>query len=116
VIASTGERSASPWLSTQATVTACKYEFARMNTLTLGISTDDSFLITFSYRAHGRTYTDHFTAPHYLEQNATFEVTYNPLAPEQNSRTSGASASTARGPLIAVGLRVRSCFRSCGSR
>jgi hypothetical protein len=91
------------WLETEATVTGCHYEFARMNTLTLGIATDaNQFLIAFSYYAHGQTYTDEFTSPVLVEQGTKFTVLYNPLAPQQNSKSR--SASMGRSPLIALGV------------
>jgi len=99
----TSKDQAVPWLETEAQVTACKYQFARMNTLTFGISTDRGpFLITFSYYAHGRSYTDEFTSPTYMEQGSLFPVTYNPLAPQQNSKS--AAVSTASTPLFAIGI------------
>ena len=92
-----------PWLETRANVTACKYQFARMNTLTLGIPPDKNrFLITFAYYARGKTYTDQFTSPTYLEQSATFPITYNPLAPQQNSKS--AATPTTKTPLFAIGI------------
>jgi hypothetical protein len=74
-----------------------------MNTLTLGIPTDkNQFLITFIYYAHGKTYTDQFTSPTYIEQGEIFPVSYNPLAPHQNTKS--ASASISRTPIFAVGV------------
>ena len=56
--------SAVPWLETQAEVTDCHYEFARMNTLTLGIAPDSyRFLISFTYYAHAKTFSGEFTSP-----------------------------------------------------
>ena len=53
-----------PWLETQAEVTGCRYEFARMNTLSLGIASSRSrFIISFSYYAHAKTFCDEFTSP-----------------------------------------------------
>jgi hypothetical protein len=92
-----------PWLETEAHVTACKYQFARMNTLTLGIPVDkNQFLITFTYYAHGKTYVDEFTSPTYLAQGETFTLSYNPLSPQQNTKS--ASSSTSRTPLFAIGV------------
>jgi hypothetical protein len=94
-----------PWLETEAKVTACKYGPSRMNTLTLGIPTDKNhFLITFTYHVHGhgQTYTDEFTSPTYLEQGATFPITYNPLAPQQNNRS--AATPITKTPLFAIGI------------
>ncbi len=52
-----------------------------MNTWTLGIQTQEKFRITFDYYAHGKLYSDEFQSP--------VAIPYNPLAPEQNDRTSG---------------------------
>jgi hypothetical protein len=74
-----------------------------MNTLTLGIPTGSGpFLISFSYYAHGKTYSGDFTSPTYLEQGATFPIFYNPLAPQQNSKS--AAAATARLPLFTIAI------------
>ncbi|WP_263383963.1 DUF3592 domain-containing protein [Granulicella arctica] len=92
-----------PWLETQAVVTACTYQFARMNTLTLGFATDSGpFRISFSYYAHGKTYNDTFTAPKYMEQGAAFPVSYNPLNPQENSKS--AATPTTGMPLFAIGI------------
>ena len=92
-----------PWLEAEARVTACKYEPSRMNTLTLGIPANKNpFLITFTYYAHGKTYTDEFTSPTYLEQGAIFSITYNPLVPQQNSKS--AATPITRTPLFAIGI------------
>jgi hypothetical protein len=91
-----------PWLETQAEVVACKYESGAGQALAFGIPTSKHFLITFTYRAHGRTYTDEFTSPVYLEQGATFLLTYNPLAPQQNSKS--ATTTITRTPLFTIGI------------
>ena len=52
-----------PWLETQAEVTACRYEFAKMNTLSLGIApSTNQFMVSFSYYAHAKTFCDEFTS------------------------------------------------------
>lgn len=92
-----------PWVETEAKVTACHYEFARMNTLTFGIPTDSNqFLISFTYYAHGKTFGDQFTSPVAIEQGETFPISYNPLKPQQNTKS--ASASTSRTTLFALGI------------
>jgi len=94
---------AASWLETKAKVTDCKYLFARMNTFTFGISTDDGpFKITFTYSVHGKSYTDEFTSPTYLEQGRSFPISYNPFAPHQNSKSASTPAS--RTPLFTVGV------------
>jgi hypothetical protein len=92
-----------PWLETEAKVTACKYQASRINTLTLGIPTDKNhFLITFTYYVHRKPYTDEFTSPTYLEQGAIFPIAYNPLAPQQNSKST--STPTTGTQLLTVGI------------
>jgi hypothetical protein len=91
-----------PWLETQARVTACKYEFGAGQALAFGIPTSKHFLITFSYYAHGKTFTGEFRSPTYLEQGKTFSITYNPLAPQQNSKS--AAIPTTKTPLFAIGI------------
>ena len=92
-----------PWLETQAEVTGCRYEFARMNTLSLGIATSrNQFIISFSYYAHAKTFCDEFTSPVAMGQGETFPVFYNPLNPQQNSRSE--SAPTSRVPVFAYGV------------
>jgi hypothetical protein len=91
-----------PWLETQAEVVACKYESGAGQALAFGIPTGKHFLITFAYHAHARIYTDEFTSPTYLEQGATFSITYNPLAPQQNSKS--AATPIIKTPLLAIGI------------
>jgi hypothetical protein len=92
------------WIAAEATVTSCRFQFARMNTFTLGIQTGEKFRITFDYYAHGHLYSDEFQSPIAIPQNECISITYNPLHPEQNSRTSGPNASPTRSPLIAIGI------------
>ncbi|ADW68166.1 hypothetical protein [Granulicella tundricola] len=92
------------WIATSATVTTCRFQFARMNTFTLGIQTQDKFRITFDYYAHGRLYSDEFQSPKAIPQNTEIPILYNPHAPEQNNRTSGPTATPTRTPIMAVGI------------
>ncbi|MEO6816525.1 MAG: hypothetical protein ABI177_07470 [Edaphobacter sp.] len=91
-----------PWLETQARVTACEYEFGAGRALAFGIPTSKHFLITFTYYAHGKTFTGSFTSSTYLEQGKTFTITYNPLVPQQNSKS--AATPTTKTPLFAIGI------------
>jgi hypothetical protein len=75
-----------------------------MNTLTLGIQTQGKFRITFDYYAHGQLYSDEFQSPVAIAQNETIPLTYNPLHPKENSRTSGPGSPSPRGALIGVGI------------
>ena len=45
------------WLETEARVTSCRYQSGAGQVLAFGIPTSKHFLITFSYNAHGKTYT-----------------------------------------------------------
>jgi hypothetical protein len=100
----THETPVPPWIATEATVTSCRFQFARMNTFTLGIQTGEKFRIAFDYYAHGRLYSDEFQSPVAIPQSERIPITYNPLHPEQNSRISGPYASPTRSPLIAIGI------------
>jgi hypothetical protein len=92
-----------PWLETQAEVTACRYVFARMNTLSLGIgSSRNQFVVSFSYYAHTKTFRDEFASPLAMGKGETFPVFYNPLSPQQNSRS--ASAPTTGVPVFVYGV------------
>jgi hypothetical protein len=91
-----------PWLETQARVTACKYEFGAGQALAFGIPRSKHFLITFSYYAHGEAFTGEFTSSTYIEQGKEFPITYNPLAPQQNSKS--AATPTTKTPLFVIGI------------
>ena len=92
-----------PWLETQAEVTACRYEFARMNTFSLGIATSSNqYMISFSYYAHAKTFCDEFASPVAMGKGETFPVFYNPLNPQQNSRS--VSAPTSGVPVFVYGV------------
>jgi len=101
-------KSSPPWLETQAKVTACHYEFARMNTLSLGIGIDaGQFLISFTYYAHARTFNGEFISPVAMEQGKTFPIFYNPLNPQENGQSvSGVPifGTASRTPLFALGI------------
>jgi hypothetical protein len=100
--------SSPPWLETQAEVTACHYEFARMNTLTLGIALDaNRFSISFTYYAHAKTFSGELTSPVAIEEGKTFPIFYNPLNPQESRQSeSGATGLglTSRSPLFAIGI------------
>ena len=92
-----------PWLETQAEVTGCRYEFARMNTFSLGIATSSNqFMISFSYYAHAKTFCGEFTSPVAMGKGETFPVFYNPLNPQQNRRSELAPSS--RVPFSVFGI------------
>jgi len=74
-----------------------------MHTLTIGIfSPSAQFLISFTYYAHGKTFGDQFNSPVAVEQNETFAISYNPLNPQQNSKS--AAGYSRRGPIAAYGI------------
>jgi len=92
-----------PWLETQAEVIACKYDSGAGQALAFGIPTSKHFLITFTYYVHGKTCTGKFLSPIYIEQGETFLISYNPLAPQQNSKST-ATIPIIRTPLFAIGI------------
>ncbi len=90
------------WVETTATVTSCRFQFARMNTLTLGFQTGQKFRITFDYYAHGQLYSDEFEAPTAIAQDTRIPVAYNPLNPRENNRSLG--STSAGSSLVAFGI------------
>jgi hypothetical protein len=112
-----------PWLDSQAEVVTCKYESGAGQVLAFGIPSSNHFLITFTYYAHGKTYTDEFTSPTYLEQGATFSITYNPLAPQQTASQSRrplpephSSPSASQVPRFSLSSGWRSCVAATSSK
>ena len=97
----TGLNETDRWIKTSATIVSCRYQFARVNTLTLGIQTGQKFRIAFEYYAHGRLYSGGFESPVAIEQNATVPLWYNPLRPQENTYTAGPAAG---GGAIAIGV------------
>jgi hypothetical protein len=97
------EKNGPGWIETTATVVACEYQFARMNTLLLGVQTHEKFRIAFDYHAHGQTYSDEFQSPVAIAQNERFPVRYNPMKPQENDRSRNSEAS-GRVPLFALGM------------
>jgi len=97
-----------PWLETQAEVTACRYEFVRMNTLTLGIASNfNRFSISFTYYAHAKTFSGEFISPLAMEQGKTFPIFYNPLNPQESRQSESGTAGSVLvvgTPLVAIGI------------
>jgi hypothetical protein len=91
------------WIETEATVTTCRFQFARMNTLTLGIQTGDKYRITFDYYAHGQLYSGEFQSPKAIPQNEKFPLHYNPFNPQENDRASNSEAP-GRSSIFLVGV------------
>jgi hypothetical protein len=92
------------WIATEATVTTCQYQSPGLSTLAFGFQTTQKFRITFDYYAHGRLYSGEFQSPIAIPQNERIPITYNPLDPQQNSRSLSPNATSARPPLIAIGI------------
>lgn len=92
------------WIETTGTVTSCRFQFARMNTLTLGFQTGQKFRITFDYYAHGQLYSDEFGSPTAIAQNTRIPVSYNPLNPRENNRSSGSTYASSRTSFVAFGI------------
>ncbi len=93
------------WIETTATITTCRYQFAHLNTLTLGLPTTRRFRLTFDYYAHGRVHSGEFEANHAIPQNSRLPVRYNPLNPAQNSLAENSDTSGgARPSLLLFGV------------
>ena len=95
-----------PWIATTGKVTTCRYRPPGLSVLAFGIQTGEKFAITFDYYAHGRLFSDEFQSPVAVPQNEVITLSYNPLDPQQNSRTNHPSASDGRkpNPLFAFGI------------
>jgi hypothetical protein len=100
----TTKEPSAPWIATEATITACAYQSRGLSTLAFGFQTDKRFRIAFDYYAHGRPYSGEFQSPTAIPQNARIPISYNPLHPEQNSRTSGSNANPNRSPILVIGI------------
>jgi hypothetical protein len=92
------------WIATEATVTTCRYQSPGLSVLAFGIQTGEKFRVTFDYYAHGRLYSGEFQSPVAIPQNERILITYNPLDPRQNSRSSIPNLTSTRPPLIAIGI------------
>jgi len=93
------------WITTQATVTTCTYQFAGLSSLAFGFNTRQKFRITFDYYAHGQLYSGEFQSPTAIPQNDHFPITYNPLHPAENNRASAPPAPISpRRQLLTIGV------------
>jgi hypothetical protein len=92
------------WIATEATVTTCRYQSPGLSTLAFGFQTGEKFRITFDYYAHGRLYSGEFQSPTAIPQNEHIPITYNPLDPQQNSRSLSTDVTSTRSPLIVIGI------------
>ena len=94
------------WISTEATVTSCRYQFRALSPLAFGFQMGEKFRITFDYYAHGRLYSDEFQSPVAVPQNERIPVRYNPFDPAQNRRSSSGTppASASRRARLTVGI------------
>ena len=101
-----------PWVATEATVTTCRYQSRSLSTLAFGFQIGEKFRVGFDYYAHGRLYSDEFQSPIAIPQNERISITYNPLHPEQNSRSQRSLASSpTRPPILIIGI-IGSLFLS----
>ena len=95
------------WITTTATVTTCRFQFAGLGNMAFGFSNQQKFRITFDYYAHGQTYSGEFQSPVAIAQNEVIPITYNPFNPQQNSRDPDvalAGTDTRSPPLLAIGI------------
>lgn len=96
-------KSSYPWMETEAQVVSCRFEFARMHAFAVEIfAPSEQFLISFTYYAHGKTFSDQFNSPVAVAANETFTILYNPLDPQQNNKA--AAGYSRRGPIAAYGI------------
>ncbi len=70
------------WITTQATVTTCRFQSSALSAMAFGVPLEQKFLITFDYYAHARLYSGHIGSPVAIPQDSQIPVAYNPLACE----------------------------------
>ena len=92
-----------PWISTTATITACRYQSRGLSTLAFGFQTGEKFAISFEYYAHGQLYSGEFQSPIAIPQSETIPLTYNPLNPSENSRAPTGTGLN-KPPLLGIGI------------
>ena len=94
------------WVPITATVTSCTYRTSPLRAMAFGIPSTANFRITFDYYAHGRLYSDEFQSRTAIPQSEEITISYNPLAPEQNSRSKRSSATPGqtKPPILAIGI------------
>ena len=91
------------WVEASAKVTSCRYQFARMNTLTFGVQTGEKFQIAFEYRVKGTVYTGEFQSAVAIAQGERISVRYDPRNPGENDR-SASGVGAGRGAVFAIGI------------
>ena len=90
------------WIEATAVVTECRFQFARINTFSLGIQRGEKFRISFQYHAQGLLLSGDFQSPTAIPQGEHIHLAYNPVDPKQNTRAG--NLSTGSLPLIAIGI------------
>jgi len=98
-----------PWNETQATILASRYQFARLNTRTLGIQTQKKFRISYDFSIDGELYTGEFQSPKALLQGEQISVRYNPLNPGENSLSNQPPAPETSLFIIILALFILFC-------
>ena len=91
------------WVESRATVVSCRFQFARLNTLTVGLQTGEKYRVVFEYYAHGRLYSGEFQSPVAIAQNSSIPIRYNPLLPNENTYSNGAGPGDGL-HLVALGV------------
>jgi hypothetical protein len=97
------------WPEAMATVTACKYDAGAGRALAFGLPTTRHFRIAYNYWAPNGEGIDELrvgelTSERAMPQGTLFPIRYNPEAPHETRTHTGATATTGRAPLIAIGI------------
>jgi hypothetical protein len=74
------------WIAQEGCVTTCRFQFAGLEYMAFGGSTQKKFRITFDYYAHGKLHSDEFQSDEAIPQDTRISLSYNPHNPAQNSR------------------------------
>ena len=91
------------WMETEARVNACEREVVTITGFRSGRENEaNTFIVSFTYYAHARTYFARLSSPCAKAQGECFSICYNAFDPKQN-RTSGSDLDNGS-PVSAVGV------------
>jgi len=104
---------ADEWISTQATIVSCEETAVSRwfkGSVSEGSFEPKDYVVTFSYLALGRMLQGSYRANSPQVVGNTFEVTFNPSRPEENSALDPATKPWVRLVLSAIGITLTCLF------
>ena len=92
------------WLPVLAVVRGCRSSWSRSGDGESGIPGE--YVVKFSYEVHGTTFRGWYFAGTFHEPGETFEILYDPLHPEKNTRSENQGPTWARITAWVVGAAL----------